>query len=220
VHAPITDRFGSDLAISFSNAASDNAVRQAAIRETEAALQIARQIPFQTLVVHLGVPSRRAVEGDNSRSAAIRSADEICAAAAAAGVKVAFEVIPNDLSSAAALAAMLDRDLDATSAGVCLDFGHAHMAGDAADAVETLAEHLVATHVHDNHGRDDEHLVPYRGTINWDMVLQTLQKVGYEGAYVMELAATGAPVDVLEDARRARERFETTLMQDAGFFER
>ena len=40
--------------------------------------------------------------------------------------------------------------------------------GDVADAVETVAEHLITTHVHDNHGRDDEHLVPYRGSINWD----------------------------------------------------
>ena len=36
--------------------------------------------------------------------------------------------------------------------------------GDVADAIETAAEHLIATHVHDNRGRDDEHLVPYRGT--------------------------------------------------------
>ena len=25
------------------------------------------------------------------------------------------------------------------------------------------AEHLIATHVHDNRGRDDDHLVPFQG---------------------------------------------------------
>ena len=76
--------------------------------------------------------------------------------------------------------------------------------GDVADAVETVAEHIITTHVHDNHGRDDEHLVPYRGTIDWDLALVTMQKIGYEGTYLMELADTGDAASVLEEARRAR----------------
>ena len=92
-----------------------------------------------------------------------------------------------------------------------MDFGHAHIMGDVADAVETAAEHLVTTHVHDNRRRDDEHLVPYLGTINWDMALMTMQKIGYDGTYLLELANSGNPADVLEEARRARQRFERTL---------
>jgi sugar phosphate isomerase/epimerase len=65
--------------------------------------------------------------------------------------------------------------------------------------------------VHDNHGRDDEHLVPYLGTIAWDLALVTMQKIGYENTYMMELAGTGSPTAVLEEARRARQRFERTL---------
>jgi sugar phosphate isomerase/epimerase len=83
--------------------------------------------------------------------------------------------------------------------------------GDVADAVETAAEHLIATHVHDNHGRDDEHLVPYCGSINWDTALVTMQKIGYEAAYMMELEESEGPARVLEEARRARQRFERTL---------
>ena len=92
-----------------------------------------------------------------------------------------------------------------------MDFGHAHLLGDVADAVETAAEHVIATHVHDNRGRSDEHLAPFLGTLNWNMALMTMQKIGYEGTYVMELANTGSPSAVLEDARRARQRFERTL---------
>jgi len=106
---------------------------------------------------------------------------------------------------------MLDEELDAGRPGICLDFGHAHLMGDVADAVETVAEHIIATHVHDNHGREDEHLVPYRGSIDWDQALVTMQKIGYEGTYLLELANTGDAASVLEEARRARERFERTL---------
>jgi sugar phosphate isomerase/epimerase len=212
VHAPITESLrGSEWGPSFSTAVNDNARRQAAVREAEAALQIARRIPFGVLVLHVGTPSANAAAGDNTRSAALRSIDEICALAAPLGVRVALEVIPNDLSTASSLVALLERDVDSPQAGICMDFGHAHLIGDVADAIETASEHLIATHVHDNRGREDEHLAPYQGSIDWDAALVTMQKIGYEGTYLLELANTGSPAAVLEEARRARQRFERTL---------
>ncbi len=213
VHAPITDHFGASdrSAATYSNALGDAARRQAAVQETEAALQIARIIPFPLLVVHLGTPDSKNNPGDNQRGAAARSAEDICRIAAPLGVRVAFEVIPNAISTPAALTRLLEADLDAENAGVCLDFGHAFLGGDVPDAVETVAEHLVATHVHDNHRRSDEHLAPYRGRIDWDAALMSMQKIGYEGTYMMELANTGDPASVLEDARQARQRFEQAM---------
>jgi sugar phosphate isomerase/epimerase len=213
VHAPITSRFGAgdQWDATYSNAMADGARRQAAVQETEAALAIARQLPFGVLVVHLGTPDSKNNPGDNSRTAAGRSAEDICRLAEPLGVRVAFEVIPNALSTPAALTAMLERDLDGVDAGICLDFGHAFLGGDVPDAIETVAEHLIATHVHDNRRRADDHLVPYRGSIDWDAALMSMQKIGYDGTYMMELANTGTPAAVLEDARRARDRFERAL---------
>ena len=212
VHAPITSSVvNGQWGERFSNAVTDNARRQAAVRETEAALQIARRIPFNVLVVHLGTPTAKSQPGDNARAAAFRSAEEICRLAEPLGVRIALEVIPNELSTAASLVAMLEGDLDAPHAGICLDFGHAHLMGDVADAVETAAEHLIATHVHDNRRKEDEHLVPYQGSINWETALMTMQKIGYDGTYLMELATTNTPVTILEEARRARQRFGRTL---------
>jgi sugar phosphate isomerase/epimerase len=209
IHAPILAAFHEGQpSEGFSNALSDNARRQTAIRESEAALRIARRIPFDVMVVHLGTPAAKSQAGDNHRAAACRSAEEICRLAEPLGVRVAFEVIPNDLSTAASLVAMLEQDLDAPHAGICMDFGHAHLMGDVGDAVETAAEHLIATHVHDNRRREDDHLVPYLGSINWDMALTTMQKIGYEGTYLLEVANTGSPAAVLEEARRARQRFQ------------
>ena len=212
VHAPITERFGAGdvWAPTFSNAAGDAARRQAAVQETEAALRLAQQVPFGILVVHLGTPDGKAGPGDNNRTAAVRSAEEICRLAAPLGVRVALEVIPNALSTPAALTELIEHDLDAPAAGICLDFGHAFLGGDVPDAIETTAEHLVATHVHDNRRRSDDHLAPYLGAIDWDAALMSMLKVGYDGTYIMELANTGTPAAVLEEARRARQRFERT----------
>ena len=212
IHAPIAESFGPGVrGTTFSTATADGAKRQAAVREAETAAAIAREIPARFMVVHLGTPTVKSVPNDNSRAAAARSVEEICRAAEPLGLRIALEVIPNDLSSAQALVAMLERDFDGSSVGICMDFGHAHLMGDLADAIELAAEHLITTHVHDNRGREDDHLVPYQGTIDWPAALVTMQKIGYEGTYLMELANSGSPAAVLEEARRARQRIERAL---------
>lgn len=211
IHAPIWDVFGGKTGQTYSTAAADSTKRQAAVREAEAALNVAREIPAQFLVVHLGVPT--VANGDNSRAAASRSLEEICRIAEPLGVRVAAEVIPNDLSSTTALVAMLERDFDGSTVGICLDFGHAHLMGDVTDEIDTGSEHLITTHVHDNRRRADDHLVPYQGTIDWPSALLMMQKIGYDGLYLMELASAGNPAAVLEEARRARQRFERALAE-------
>src|SRR5438094_1104742 len=181
IHAPIVDRMGAgdQWGAPFSNAVSDNAKRQAAVRETHLALNVARQIEGDVLVVHLGTPASQG--GENVRGAAVRSAEEICRLAEPIGVRVAVEVIPNDLSGAPALVSLVERELDGLPAGICMDFGHAFLLGDVPDAIETAAEHLITTHVHDNNGRTDDHLAPFEGRIDWNAALVTMQKIGYEG---------------------------------------
>jgi len=212
IHAPVVeslasgDRWGAPI----SNAVSDTAKQQAAVREADAALNIARRIGADVFVVHLGTPADQG--GENNRTAAFRSVEQICRLAEPVGIRVALEVIPNPLSDGASLVEMLERDLDAPRAGICLDFGHAFLLGDVPDTIETVAEHLITTHVHDNNGRKDAHLVPFDGRIDWDIALMTMQKVGYDGTYLMELANTGGSTKVvLEQARAARARFEKLM---------
>jgi sugar phosphate isomerase/epimerase len=211
IHAPIVESMaaGDQWGAPISIGVSDNGKRQAAVREMDAALNIARQIPAGVFVVHLGTPTVQG--GENSRAAAFRSVEEICRLAEPIGVRVSLEVIPNPISDAASLVTMIERDLEGLRAGICLDFGHAFLMGDVPDTIETVAEHLTTTHVHDNHGKKDDHLVPFAGRINWDVALMTMQKVGYDGTYLMELARTGDPEEILKKAQAARGRFEKLL---------
>jgi sugar phosphate isomerase/epimerase len=143
----------------------------------------------------------------NSRGAVLRSVEEIVALASPLGVRVALEVIPNVMSTADALVDLLD-ELDMPDVGVCLDFGHAHLQGGVVDAIETLSGLLAAAHVHDNHGRRDEHLAPFEGTIDWTGALMALQKVGYDGTMMLELAGADPSAPALERARQAALRLE------------
>ena len=53
------------------------------------------------------------------------------------------------------------------------------------------SEHLIATHVHDNRGRSDDHLLPFDGTIDWAGTLLAVQKIGYDGPFMFESRAAG-----------------------------
>ncbi len=210
LHAPIVEAVKVGRWVgSFSNASGDERRRGAAIAETRAALDMARRIPYRFLVVHLGMPSGEQLPpGDNQPDAARRSLEAIAALAAEIGVRVAVEVIPNPLSGAAALVHMIEEQLEEIDVGICLDYGHAHLVGDLGDQIETISGHLWTTHVHDNGGRQDDHLVPFAGTIDWDAAIMGTQKIGYDGVLMLEVADTGNPLDVLQRSAKARERLE------------
>lgn len=213
VHAPIGESFaGGRWGPPLTLASSDAATRAKAREEAELALQIARRLAFGVLVAHIGLPrSQHPTAADNSRDAARRSIEELRTLAEPLGVQIAIEVIPNELSRAGSLVHFLDHVLESSGVGICLDFGHAHMDGDLVDAIETVSEHLVTTHVHDNRGRTDDHLVPFEGTIDWPGALTAIQKVGYEGTFLLEIAAHGSAKETLRKAREARQRMEKLL---------
>jgi sugar phosphate isomerase/epimerase len=213
VHAPITESLvGENWGPALTVASTDADARARAVSETAAALQVARRIPFDVLVIHVGLPrTQSSSPADNSRDAARRSIAEIQRVAEPLGVRLAVEVIPNELSRAESLVYFIEHVLDEAGVGICFDFGHAHLDGDVVDAIEAVSEHLIATHVNDNRGRTDDHLVPFDGTIDWPAALTTVQKVGYDGTLLFEIAAHGSPKDTLKKARSARARMEGLL---------
>jgi sugar phosphate isomerase/epimerase len=213
IHAPIIQAYEGGRWIGpLSLASTDESVRELAVAETERAIHVARRIPINVVVAHLGYPRTEAVgQPADSRAAARRSIEALAATAAPLGVTLAVEVIPNEMSRAASLVHFVEHDLQGLNVRICLDFGHAHMDGDVLDAIETVSEHLVTTHIHDNRGKADEHLVPFDGTIDWPAALTAIQKVGYEGTMLFEIAAHGHPKDTLQKTRKARERMAQLL---------
>jgi sugar phosphate isomerase/epimerase len=213
VHAPIVESYVDGVwGPTLSNAILDGAARAHTVDETRAALRLASVVPFPYLVVHIGQPDVQSPPpNDNQREAARRSLEEIAGAVAGApGVQLALEVIPNRLSTVDLLVGMID-ELELDDAGLCLDFGHAFIMDDLVDVVESASGQLLTTHLHDNDGRNDTHLVPFEGRIDWARALIAAQKVGYEGVWMMELANTSTPAEVLRKARHACGRFREIL---------
>lgn len=74
------------------------------------------------------------------------------------------------------------------AAGICWDFGHAHSVyRDQAKAIRKIGARLKATHVQDNVGDRDGHLIPFiGGNIRWETVMPALSEIGYTGDFVFE----------------------------------
>lgn len=80
------------------------------------------------------------------------------------------------------------KELDDSKHFICLlDTGHSGLVGeDAADSIRVLGPLLMGLHVNDDKFRNDDHLVPYQGFINWDRVLKALADVDYQGDFTFE----------------------------------
>jgi len=72
--------------------------------------------------------------------------------------------------------------------GICWDFGHANLVGgDQCDSLRMVGKRLKSTHVSDNHGERDEHLLPFYGNIEWEPIMRTLKEIGYEYDFTYEI---------------------------------
>lgn len=74
--------------------------------------------------------------------------------------------------------------------GLCLDTGHLNICRTPLyDYIPTLGKRLTALHIHDNDQTNDLHMMPYTGTIRWDIFVRELKASGYEGDLSFETFA-------------------------------
>ncbi len=73
---------------------------------------------------------------------------------------------------------------DIEGIGMTIDFGHANTLGKV-DAFKKYLDHASHIHIHDNHGKSDEHLPLGSGTINWKRLSKDILEK-YSGVVVVE----------------------------------
>lgn len=69
----------------------------------------------------------------------------------------------------------------------CFDTGHCYFSGESHyDAVKILGSDLACTHVHDDLNRQDRHLIPFQGGIDWQGFAKGLKEIGFDGCISLE----------------------------------
>ncbi|MGB0035578.1 MAG: sugar phosphate isomerase/epimerase family protein [Candidatus Acidiferrales bacterium] len=196
----------SGVAISISD--TERIRRLDAVDEVKRALEVAERIPFRFLVQHIGHGRQ---EADPRRlDAAFNSLENLVIFAKARGVTIALENTPNELGSPATLVQFI-ADTHLNDLRLCLDTGHAHMESGVESSFEMMRDRIATTHIHDNHGEKDEHLLPYDGTIDWDAALTSLASAPEPLPLVLELKEQSVASPSLDEARVAADKLEKAI---------
>jgi len=82
-------------------------------------------------------------------------------------------------------------NIDSARLGFCYDSGHHHCRSPHDDLLPKYGSRLMVLHLHDNDGSDDQHLLPFDGTIDWDTTMKTIAATGYNGAISLEAGNLG-----------------------------
>ncbi|MFB9950942.1 sugar phosphate isomerase/epimerase family protein [Rhizobium puerariae] len=98
------------------------------------------------------------------------------------GVKIAAETL--FCASSESFLLLYDRLFDRFPEefiGLCLDTGHWEMIDPGACTVlEQFGDRLITTHINDNLGATDDHLLPFDGRIDWETVTRLIAGTRYE----------------------------------------
>lgn len=98
------------------------------------------------------------------------------------------------------LAELIDA-VDMENVGACWDLEHASiMQQDQKKAMRVLGKRLKATHVSDQTGVDNIHVLPFQGKTDWPAAMEALADIGYEGNlnYEAQWFLNKVPMELVE----------------------
>src|SRR5271170_3115698 len=209
IHAPLfpDHEMGRDGAPGVNVVHPEKTRRIEAMDEIKRSIEVAEQIPVKYIVIHLG--ERHDTWSPRTLEHSITALEHLRAFANPLGVKLNVENILNEVTQPQHILEIL-RMGHFSDIGVCLDTGHAHIAGGVLPVLAELKAHIRSTHLHDNQGEKDEHLWPGDGTIDWSATMAELKTAPKVEAGLLEIHyATEDAVEVVaEKARKAFERLE------------
>lgn len=107
-------------------------------------------------------------------------------------LKIAIEnlVLDNEICVKSKDLISLIKDIKSDSFGVCLNYAHAHRAGqDLIEYTHDVKDYLLHTHVSDNDGKCDLHSFPEAEGCNlpWDDIFNVLREIEYDKSMIAEL---------------------------------
>jgi sugar phosphate isomerase/epimerase len=162
--------------------------RQEAVDEIKRALDLVEQIPFRYCIQH--VARSRDLPDDRKWDAAFSSLENLSLFARHRGVALAIENTPGEMATPANLKNFLEQTRLNATVKICFDTGHAHLeGGGVTEQLQAVGDLVSTTHIHDNRGERDDHLLPYEGTIDWK---ETLAALPHDAPLVLELKEPAA----------------------------
>jgi sugar phosphate isomerase/epimerase len=189
-----------------------------AMDELKRAIDVADDLPYSRLILHMG--GSRETADPRKRDAAFSTLEHLILHAHHASVTICVENTTSEMGDPNYLRAFVD-ETRLTGLRFNFDIGHAHLAELSENeriekSFSPLRELVASVHLHDNHGKKDEHLPPYDGSIDWPAAIKMLKTAPEANLpLVLELKEKTGPeapsaAEQLAAARVAIDRFEET----------
>ena len=110
------------------------------------------------------------------------------------GVKIAFE----NINSAEYLLNTL-KYFDDENVGFCYDCGHNFCYTPDIEYLDLVGKRLFCTHIHDNNGDTDSHMIPFEGKFNFEKMCGKLSSLDYKGNITLEMCYTNYKDKYMKD---------------------
>ncbi|RLE79951.1 MAG: hypothetical protein DRJ52_07435 [Thermoprotei archaeon] len=160
------------------------------LKEAEKWIEYASKLNIPILVCHPF--SIRSLSLKKCKEINIKFYNQVSKCCKKYGVKVALENIGDGNRYGSKISDLIEiiEAVSREELGVCLDTGHANIGGYEEKVEEAVLESgklLIASHLNDNNGREDQHLMIGRGNIDWIKVLKAFRRVNYRKPLNLEI---------------------------------
>ena len=176
LHVP----FGERLDISVP----DRAISDNTVETYERCIEAAQFLGARAVIFH---PTRylQAEHMAQRKKTIVRNVTKLLGGLGPGDVKLAIE---NDCygPSNDVLAHSLDEIIDARY-GFCYDSSHDNLAGRRLAVLVKYGSRLLATHISDNRGAQDDHLLPFEGAYDWPGFCTLFSRIHYSGVFLLEV---------------------------------
>lgn len=176
IHAPYKENDG-DLS------ALDKERQRVFIRNIKNAIDAAQDFKVEILDLHLN--ARFKGRATKERIGRVREAmRELSDYALLKGVKLSCENLPEKNSYP--IFETILKEFDYPHIGVCYDVSHAHIAGKDISILKEYKDRLFSIHISDDLSRNDDHLLPYDGEVDWIEFKRTFKALSFKGVLMIE----------------------------------
>lgn len=204
---------GRESGVAISICDTERIRRLDAVDEIKRVLEVAESVPFKFLVQHLG--HGRQMADQRKIDAAFSSLEHLTVFAKARGVTIALENRQDELGSPSSLQHFIT-DTHLHDLRLCFDTGHAHVETGVDAGFDMMRDRVATTHLHDNHGEKDEHLLPFEGTIDWETILGAFSSAPEPLPIVLELKEQLGGKPALNQVQATFDKIEKLLESKRG----
>ena len=124
-----------------------------------------------------------------------------------AGMRLGIEAVPGGIINNTDSFLRLSDRIRSENLGLIMDTGHLFVQKEPLSlSIEKLGKKIFGTHICDNDGCIDDHLVPGEGKIDWANVLKAFKKIDYKGSLDIEINIADNPDMVYLKAKEYLEK--------------